>query len=84
MYSSGRNAPYGKRIPPEQKAVRPSIRYVKKTYNHGNIFSILLLPDHSDTFLNPKICSETNAVNITLPSIGQLEKRTSSRATDIV
>ena len=40
------------------------------------------LPDYFDTFFNPKNVSETNAINITPPSISQLEKRTSSRATD--
>ena len=45
---------------------------------------IVLLPDQFDAFFNPKNVSETNAINITPPSIGQLEKRTSSRATDAV
>ena len=40
------------------------------------------LPDQFDAFFNPKNASETNAKTITPPSIGQLEKRTSFRATD--
>ena len=43
-----------------------------------------LLSDQFDAFFNPKNVSETNAINITPPSIGQLEKRASSRATDAV
>ena len=42
----------------------------------------VLLPDQFDAF-NPKNVSETNAM-ITPPSISQLEKRTSSNATDAV
>jgi len=39
--------------------------------------------DQFDAFFNPKNASEKNAKNIT-PSTGQLEKRASSRATDVV
>ena len=42
------------------------------------------LPDQFDTFFNPKNAAETNAIKFTPPSIGQLEKRTISRATDVV
>ena len=42
-----------------------------------------LPPDQFDAFFNPKNVSETNAINVT-PCIGQLAKRTSSRATDAV
>ena len=42
------------------------------------------LPDQFDTFFNPKNAAETNAIKITPPSIGQLEKHTSSRATDAI
>ena len=41
------------------------------------------MPDQFDAFFNPKNSSEKDAKSIT-PSIGQLEKRTSSRATDDV
>ena len=41
-------------------------------------------PDQFDAFFNPKNASEKNAKTITPPSIGQLEKRTNSRATDVV
>ena len=44
----------------------------------------VLLPDQFHVFFNPKNVSETNAINITPPSIGQLEKRASSSPTDAV
>ena len=42
------------------------------------------MPDQLDAFFNPKNASEKDAQNITPPSIGELEKRTSFRATDVV
>ena len=42
------------------------------------------MPDQFDSFFNPKNVSENDAKNATPPSIGQLEKRTSSRATDVI
>lgn len=44
-------------------------------------FFVVLLPNHLNAFFNPKNASETNAINITPPSTGQLEKLLSSRAT---
>ena len=44
----------------------------------------LLLPDQFDAFFNPRNVSEMKSINIKPPSIGQLEKRTSSRTTDAV
>ena len=41
-------------------------------------------PDQFDAFSNSKNASENNAKNVTPPSIDQPEKRTSSRATDVV
>ena len=41
------------------------------------------VPDQFDAF-HPKNASEKNAKNITPPSIGQLENRSSFRATDVV
>ena len=58
-------------------------RYLRRKLTFTAILFVLL-PDQSDAFFNPKNVSETNAINITPPSIGQLEKRTSSRATDVV
>ena len=37
-----------------------------------------------DAIFNPKNASEKDAKKITPPSIGQLEQRASSRATDVV
>ena len=42
------------------------------------------LPHQFDALSNPKHGAETNAIEVTPPSTGQLEKRTSSRATDVV
>ena len=53
---------------------------------HSTPIVFVLVPDQFDAFLffNPKNASEKNAKNTTPPSIGQLEKRTSSRVTDVV
>ena len=56
--------------------------YLRRKLAFTAIF--LVLPDQFDAFFNPKIVSETNSISITLISIGQLEKRTSSLATDAV
>ena len=42
------------------------------------------VPDQLDAFFNPKNAAKMNPKSITWPSIGQLEKRKSSRATDVV
>ena len=42
------------------------------------------VPDQLDALFNPKNASEKNAKTITPPSIGQLENRASTRATDVV
>ena len=42
------------------------------------------VPDQFGALFNTKNASERDAKNITPPSIGQVEKRTSSRATDFV
>ena len=54
--------------------------YLRRKLTSTAIFFVLL-PDQFDAMFNPKNVSETNAINIIPPSIGQLEKRTSSRAT---
>ena len=54
-----------------------------KAYIHPNIF--VQVPYQFDAFFNPENASEKDDKNITQPSIiGQLEKRTSSWATDVV
>ena len=53
--------------------------HIKRQFTFTANFYVLR-PDQFDAFFNPKHVSETNAIDIT-PSIGQLEKRTSSRAT---
>ena len=55
-----------------------------EAYIHPNIFVRVHVPDQFDAFFNPKNASEKNAKIVTPPSIGQVEKRTSSRATDVV
>ena len=57
--------------------------YLRRKFAFTAIF-LVLLPVQFDAFLNPKNVSETNAINVTPPSIGQREKRPSSRATDAV
>ena len=52
------------------------VTYFTKAYILKTL--IALLSDHSDAFVSPKNASETKAVNITPPSIGQLKKRPSS------
>ena len=78
------NTPYGKRTAylSNRTCVAASLTYQIKACVHPNIFG--QLPDQFDAFFNPKNASEKDAKNITPPSIGQLEKRTSSRATDVV
>ena len=57
--------------------------YLRTKLTFTAIFFVLL-PAQFDTFLSPKNVSETNVTNITPISIRQLEKRTSSYATDAV
>ena len=59
-----------------------SVTYFTKAYVLKT--NKVTLPDHSDAFVSPKNDSETKAVTITPPFIGQLKKRPSSCATDIV
>ena len=42
------------------------------------------MPDQLNIFFNPRKAPEKNADNNTPPPIGQVEKRTTPRATDIV
>ena len=71
---------------PNRTCVRASIVLVSfqtKAYIHPNL--VVRVPHQFDAFFDPKNASEKNAKNITPPSsIGQLEKRTSSRAIDVV
>ena len=79
------NTPYAKRHTPrtELVLVQSSMSWdLKIAFNHSFLYdagarSVL------DAFFNLKNASEKDAKNIT-PSIGQLEKRTSSLATDVV
>ena len=75
------NTPYGKYHTSRTDLRSDCSLSQKKAYIHANLF--VLLPDRFDAFFNPKNVSETNAINIT-PSVGQLEKRTTARATDAV
>ena len=68
------NTPYGKRHTYRTKPVYASLISQIKVCAHPNQF---------DAFFNPKEPSENNAKNITPLSIGQLEKPTSYRATDV-
>ena len=65
---------------PNRTCVAASLTIWIKGYIHPNISA--QMPDQLDAFFNPKNASEKEPKNIT-PSIGQLEKRTSSRATDV-
>ena len=56
--------------------------YWIKVYIHAIVLKTV--PDQFDAFFNPKNASQKDAKNITPPSTGQVEKRTSSRATDAV
>ena len=67
---------------PNRTCVGVSLMPYFKAHMHPNLF--VQVPDQFDAFFNPKNASETNAKNITPPSIGQLEQRTSSLATDVV
>ena len=67
---------------PNRTCVGVSLMPYFKAHIHPNLF--VQVPDQFDAFFNPKNASEKNAKTITPPSIGQFEKHTSSRATDIV
>ena len=69
-------------IPPEPNLRIASLVSLNKAYIHP--YPFMQVPNQIDSFFNPKNASEKNAKNVTPPSIGQLKKRTSSRATDIV
>ena len=64
---------------PNHKSILIAVYLYKNI--HGNIFG--RLPDQFDTLFHPKNTAETNAIKLPPLSIGQLEKRTSSRATDV-
>ena len=77
------NIPYGKRHTSRTRTcVGASLVYWIKVYTHPIFFN--KVPDHLDAFFNPRNASEKDAKNITPPSIGQIENRTSSPATDFV
>ena len=63
---------------PNRTCVGVSLMPYFKAHIHPNLF--VQVPDQFDAFFNPKNASENSAKNIT-PSVGQLEKRTSFRAT---
>ena len=67
---------------PNRTGVRWSLIPLIKAFIHHNLF--VQVPHQFDAFFNPNNASEKSAKNITPPSIGQLEKRTSSLATDVV
>ena len=68
------NTPYGNRHTSRTEPV------LVRAYIHPNLVQ---MPDQFDAFFNPNNALEKDAKNIS-PSIGQLEKRTSSRGTDVV
>ena len=84
IHSSGSvgNTPYGKRYISRTKAVYGKLNILDKSLHSPQSFCTRA--GQFDEFSNPKNASEKNAKNITPPSIGQLEKRTSSHATDVV
>ena len=57
--------------------------YLGKKHNF-TLIVLELLANLFDVFFNPKNISETNDISNNPLSIGQLEKRTSSRATDAI
>ena len=69
-------------ITPEPKVRFDCSLSSKKAYIHSNTFGGL--PNKFHAFFNPKNASETNTIKFTPPSVGQFEKRTSSRATDVL
>ena len=70
------NTPYGKR---HISRTEPVLVHLGLKLTFTPIY-VVQVPDQFDAFFNPKNASEKNAKNTTLPSISQLEKRTSSRA----
>ena len=79
IYSS---KPYGKRHTSRTEPVLVQAKYIRFNITFTPIV-VVQVPDQVDAFFNPKNASEKDAKNITPPSIGQLEKRTSFRATDV-
>ena len=83
MYSSGWNHASRKTAYILKQTCVWYVYYLRLKHTFTPIF-LGQMPDQFDVFFDPKNASEKNAQNITLPSIGQLQKRTSSRATDVV
>ena len=83
MHSSGRKHALRKTAYlPKQTCVWYA-QYLRLRHTFTPIF-LGQMPDQFDAFFDPKNASEKNAQKITPPSIGQLQKRTSSRVTDVV
>ena len=57
---------------PNRTSVVTAVCLIRKLTFTAIFFA--LLPDQFDAFFDPKNVSETNAINITPPSDGQLEK----------
>ena len=73
-------------MPPNQTSYCSDCTPSKKKAHIHNIVTVFFvqLPDQLDAFFDPKNVSETNAIRVTPSSFGQLEKRKSSHATDVV
>ena len=78
------NSPYAKRRTSQNEPMLVEVKYLRLKRTSFTPIFFVHVPDQFDAFFNPKNASEEDAKNNTPPSIGQLEKRTSSRATDVV